>query len=131
MEKTIWICSLSGPIEKSKTCDERSRIIQNRKWLGLSVIAFALVVAGAVVQAQQPEKIRRIGFLSTGVPGSSRGIEPFKRELRQLGYIEGKNIAFEYRYADGKPARLTALADELVRLNIDVIVAGGGGDAGD
>jgi hypothetical protein len=96
MEKTIWICSLSGPIEKSKTCDERSRIIQNRKWLGLSVIAFALVVAGAVVQAQQPEKIRRIGFLSTGVPGSSRGIEPFKRELRQLGYIEGKNIAFEY-----------------------------------
>jgi hypothetical protein len=57
MEKTIWIGSLSGLNLKSKTCPEQGRRIQNPKWLGLSVIAFVLVVAGAVAQAQQPGKV--------------------------------------------------------------------------
>jgi putative tryptophan/tyrosine transport system substrate-binding protein len=51
-----------------------------------------------------------------------------RRELAALGYVEGKNIAYEYRYAEDKPERSPALADELVRLKVDVIVAGGGGD---
>ena len=80
------------------------------------------------VEAQQPTKISRIGFLTGGFPGSARGIEPFQRELRELGYVEGQNITFEYRYAEGKLDRSPALADELVRLKVDVIVAGGTGD---
>ena len=53
--------------------------------------------------------------------------ELFRREFRELGYVEGKNIAFEYRYADDKLDRLPALADELVRLKVDVLVAPGDG----
>jgi putative ABC transport system substrate-binding protein len=98
-----------------------------RKVSGLALGALLFVLCSSA-EAQQPEKIRRIGFLSGGFPGSSRGNEPFKRELRQLGYIEGKNIAFEYRYAENKPDRYPTAADELVRLNVDVIVAGGGSD---
>ena len=78
--------------------------------------------------AQQPTKIHRIGFLSGGFPGSTIGIEAVRRELRELGYVEGKNIAFEYRYAEDKPERSPALAGELVRLKVDAIVASGGND---
>ena len=62
---------------------------------------------------------------SEPVPLQPRGHELFRRELRELGYVEGKNIAFEYRYADNKLDRLPALADELVRLKVDVLVTPG------
>jgi ABC-type uncharacterized transport system substrate-binding protein len=74
-------------------------------------------------QAQQQAKVAKIGWL--GVRSASRqapGAEVFRREFRALGYIEGKNIAFEYRDAEGKPDRLPTVADELVRLKVDVIV---------
>jgi len=120
---------------KSKTCpfdilragSERSRRIQNLKWLGLSVIAFVLVVTGVVATAQQPKKVQRIGFLATS-PGSalSARMEAFRQGLRELGYVEGKNIVIEERYAEGKLDRVSELAAELVRLKVDVIVTGGG-----
>jgi putative ABC transport system substrate-binding protein len=101
--------------------------IQNRQSLGLSIIAFVLVVMGAVAQAQQPKKVYRIGYLSQFEPAreSSRS-EAIRVALRELGYVEGQNIAMEYRYAEGKPDRFPDLAAELVRLKVDIIVAAGG-----
>ena len=98
--------------------------IGNLKWLGLSVIAFVLVVAGAA--AQQPTKIPRIGFLGAVSPSTiSDRIEAFRQGLRELGYIDGKTIVIEWRSAEGKLDRLPALAAELVRLKVEVIVTAG------
>jgi putative tryptophan/tyrosine transport system substrate-binding protein len=76
------------------------------------------------VEAQQPVKVAKIGFLEVR-SASASGNELFWREFRKLGYAEGKNIAFESRYADDKLDRLPALADELVRLKVDVILTPG------
>jgi putative tryptophan/tyrosine transport system substrate-binding protein len=104
----------------------RKSKIQNLKWLGLSVIAFVLVVTGAVAQAQQPKKVPRIGYLGNPSPSaSSAHIEAFRQGLRELGYVEGKNIVIEWRHHEGKLDRLPALAAELVRLKVDVIVTAG------
>ena len=71
-------------------------------------------------------KSRRIGFLKCALPSAqSARIEAFRQGLRELGYVEGKNIVIEWRYADGKFDRLPALAAELVRLKVDVIVTAG------
>ena len=111
---------------KSKTCAEQRRSIQNLKWLGLSIIAFMLVVAGAVAQAQQTAKLFRIGFLdSSTASGSAVLVEAFRQEMRKLGWIEGKNITIEYRFAEQKNERLSELAADLVRLQIDLIVVAG------
>ena len=76
--------------------------------------------------AQQPKKVPRIGFLSASSPSVvATRIEAFRQGLRELGYVEGKNIVIEYRYAEGKLDRLPALAAELVRLKVDVIVTAG------
>ena len=89
--------------------DNRKSAIQNPKWLGLWVIAFGLVMTGAVAQAQQPTKIPRIGYLDGASPSAnSNRIEAFRRGLRELGYIEGKNIIIEWRWADGKLDRCLA-----------------------
>jgi putative tryptophan/tyrosine transport system substrate-binding protein len=78
-------------------------------------------------QAQQPKKVPRIGYLSSGNPTiESTRAEPIRLALRELGYIEGQNIAIEYRYAEGKRDRLPELAAELVRLKVDIILAAGG-----
>jgi putative tryptophan/tyrosine transport system substrate-binding protein len=77
-------------------------------------------------EAQQPTKVPRIGFLSTAAHSSlSFRLEAFRQGLRELGFIEGKNIAIEYRSAEGKPDRLPELAAELVRLKVDCIVTAG------
>jgi len=78
------------------------------------------------VEAQQPTKIPRIGYLG-GVPPSANEarIEAFGQGLRELGYVEGKNIVIEWRSSEGKTDRLPGLAAELVRLKVDVIVTGG------
>ena len=84
---------------------------------------FALCVPA---QAQQQAKIYKIGWLGSRPAVredvAARGSEIIRRELGALGYIEGKNLAFEYRSAEGEPNRLPALADELVRLKVDVLV---------
>ena len=100
--------------------------IQNRKWVGLSVIAFVLVIGGAVAQAQQPAKIPRIGFLSASSAAAlSARTEALRQGLRELGYAEGKNIVIERRHGEGKLDRLPELAAELVGLNVDVLVTSG------
>jgi putative ABC transport system substrate-binding protein len=79
-----------------------------------------------LAEAQQPKKVPLIGFLGV-VPASAAGgrIEAFRQGMRELGYVEGKNIVIEYRHAEGKLERMPALAAELVRLKVDVIVAAG------
>jgi len=77
-----------------------------------------------VAEAQQPTKIPRIGYLSgTSSSFSSARVDALRQGLNELGYFEGKNIVIEYRFADGKPDRLPALAKELVGLKLDVVVA--------
>ena len=106
--------------------DNLKSAIQNRKWLGLSVIAFMLVVAGAVALAQQPKKVPRIGYLAaTSLSINPARIDAFRQGLRELGYVEGKNIVIEWQWAEGRSDRLPVLAAELVRLKVDVIVSGG------
>ena len=116
-------------IWSSLSCsDNRKSAIQNPKWLGLSVIACVLVVVGAAAQAQQAGKIFRLGFLDGGTAaGSAVLVKAFLQELTKLGWIEGKNIAFEYRFAEQKRERLPDLAADLVRLKVDLIVVGGTG----
>jgi putative ABC transport system substrate-binding protein len=109
---------------KSKTCTERHRSIQNRKWAGLFAIVVALTVCGARAEAQQPKKIPRIGFVSSG--SASVRINALRQGLREFGWIEGKNIAIEQRQAEGNLDRIPTLAAELVRLKVDIIVWSGG-----
>jgi ABC-type uncharacterized transport system substrate-binding protein len=92
----------------------------------LSLLAASVLICFQLAEAQQAEKVPRIGYLSQLDPaGESTRSEPFRLALRELGYIEGQNIATEYRYAEGKLDRLPELAAELVRLKVDVIVTGG------
>jgi putative tryptophan/tyrosine transport system substrate-binding protein len=92
--------------------------------LSLCVLLFALCVPA---DAQQPKKVHRIGYLApTDQATESSRSEPFRQALRELGYLEGQNIAIEYRYAEGKADRFPELAAELVRLKVDIIVVGGG-----
>ena len=77
-------------------------------------------------QAQQPPKSPRIGFLTAGSPSTiAARIDALREGLRELGYVEEKNILIEWRFAEGNPDRLPALMTELVRLNVDVIVSAG------
>src|SRR5215469_11247921 len=87
------------------------------------LFAGALLAVAVTAEAQQTKKVFRLGYLSSAVTDSAR-VEAFRRGLRELGYVEGKNIAIEYRYAEGKPDRPAALAAELVRLKVDIIVTG-------
>ena len=109
---------------KSKTCAELSRRIENLKLAGLlAVVVFA--VCGPVVEAQQPGgKIPRIGYVSAGGDPDNPGslVEAFRQGLRDLGYIEEKNISVEFRYAAGKADRVLSLVAELVQLKVDVLV---------
>jgi putative ABC transport system substrate-binding protein len=90
----------------------------------LWLLATLLLANDQFAEAQQSAKLNRIGMLIAGSASSaSGGGELLKPELRALGYVEGKNIAFDYRHAEGKPDRLPGLADDLVRLQPDVLVA--------
>jgi putative ABC transport system substrate-binding protein len=104
--------------------DKLPRRIRNPKYL--VVICALLLALGFPAAAQQPAKIPRIGFLSSLSPAVvSDRMEAFRHGLRELGYVEGKNIVIDGRYAEGKTERLPELAAELVRLKVDVIVTGG------
>ena len=95
---------------------------------GLSSIRIAVTLLTVVViaEAQQPAKVPRIGFVSAGGDPNNPGpqIEGFRQGFRDLGYIEGKNILFEYRYIEGKSDRTPSLVGELVQLKVDVLVLG-------
>ena len=92
-------------------------------WLALGAMLFALCMPA---EAQQPTKIPRIGYLSGSSPSTSPARrKAFQQGLRELGYVEGKNIIIEWRFAEEKFDRLPALAAELVRLKVDIIVTAG------
>jgi putative tryptophan/tyrosine transport system substrate-binding protein len=94
--------------------------------IGLLTIFVTLAACGAVVQAQQPTKLPRIGYLTaSSLSAQSARIEAFRQGLRELGYVEGKNIVIELRFGEGKSERASALAAELVRLKVDILVSAG------
>jgi len=101
-------------------------VISRRRFLTAGAIALAPIGAAAHAQqykAQQAGKVYRIGYLSTVNPRSAAFFQAFEQRLRELGYIEGQNLAIEYRNAEGQLDRLPGLAAELVRLNVNVIVS--------
>jgi putative ABC transport system substrate-binding protein len=90
------------------------------------LVAVVLLAVAVIAEAQKPARISRIGFLiAASASFYSTRVEAFRQRLRDLGYVEGKNILIEYRYAEGKLERLPDLAAEVVRLRVDVIVTGG------
>ena len=94
----------------------------------LSIFIFVTVILASVLfaHAQQPAKIPRIGYLTaSSLSANPTRVEAVLQGLRELGYIEGKNIVIEWRYAEGKLDRLPTLAAELVRLKVDIIVTAG------
>ena len=92
----------------------------------LGALASGLLAAPLAAQAQPPGKVYRIGMLERTSPATNAAnFEAFRRGLRELGYVEGKNLVIEYRSADGRDERFAGLATELVRLNVDLILTRG------
>src|SRR6267142_892864 len=114
--KQIWIDCFARTNPKSALRNLKSAIL-------VGVMLFALC---SFAEAQQQGKILRIGFLDNSTASSTAVLlEVFRQELRKFGWIEGKNIAIEYRFAEQKLERLPELAAELVRLKVDLIVTSG------
>jgi putative ABC transport system substrate-binding protein len=102
----------------------------NRRRATLAVLCASIGCAITSARAQQPARVYRIGYLSTPTRASvAPGVEAFLRKLRDLGWVEGQNLIIEYRWAEGDIDRLPALADELVRRRVDLIVAPAGSAA--
>ena len=99
------------------------------KWLRaiplIVIVVLAILVAPLAAEAQQQGKVPRIGILTPASEASTPLWEAFRQGLRELGYVEGKNIVLEYRFAAGQNERLPALAAELVRLKVDLLVTDG------
>jgi putative tryptophan/tyrosine transport system substrate-binding protein len=95
-------------------------MIGRRAFLGMLPLAFLAAPLGA--RAQEAGRLARIGVLFGGSPPDPF-VEAFKQGLRELGYVEGRHVSIEYRFAEGRSDRLPDLAAELVRLKVDVIVA--------
>ena len=116
-----------------KTLLHRSYVYQpdrsnssNHTFLGVFAIALVITFDLTLAIAQQPGKIARVGLLAGTIPAAvAARVEAFRQGLRELGYVEGKNIAVDYRYAEGEAQRERELATELVRRKLDVIVAAG------
>src|ERR687892_1846122 len=85
------------------------------------LVVVAVLGVGVIAEAQQPKNVPRIGYLRAEKPPEV-DIEGFRQGLREHGYVEGKNIVVEYRWADGNEDRLRSLVDELIRLKVDLIV---------
>ena len=97
--------------------------IENLKWVGIVAIVVAFTMCGARAEAQQTGKVLRIGFLDgSTASGMAVLIDAFRQEMSKLGWIEGKNITIEDRFAEQKSERIPDLAADLVRLKVDLIV---------
>jgi hypothetical protein len=137
------VISWESRAQRAKGIAHSAETKRGRKLMSRNGIAFApsairfavsLVLVGAIlfalcvsVDAQQPKKVFRIGYLSSADPArDSARYEAIRLALRERGYIEGHNIASEYRYAEGKLDRFSELAAELVRLKVDIIVVAAG-----
>ncbi len=90
-----------------------------------AIFAFAICTLSLSGQAQPAPKIVRIGVFAGGGSGFHAGFEPFRQRLRELGYVEGRNLLLDVRNAEGRPERYSMLAAELIRGNVDVIVVQG------
>src|SRR5439155_7275081 len=111
--KSVRIESHCRKILKSALRDHKSAML-------LGALLFALCLPA---EAQQPTKVSRIGFLDASTAsGSAVLVKSFLQELSKLGWIEGKNITIEYRFAEQKSERLPELAADLVRLKVDLIL---------
>ena len=113
--KQFWILDFGFSIGRAKS----------KKDFPIAICGLFLFLA-SVLEAQQSEKIPRIGFIDSGSasdPMNALGVEALRQGLRELGYVEGKNINIDYRYDEGKPGRLQQLAEELVRLKVDILLA--------
>ena len=93
-----------------------------KRFFGFTLSAMLFALSFSAEAQQSSGKVPRIGYLSPGVPSDSYSREEFQQGLRGLGYVVGKNILIEYRYSEGKVERLPELAEELVRLKVDVFV---------
>jgi len=113
--------ALLDPGPASAGLDDAGGITRRQVVVGLGL---ALIAAPRAAEAQPAGKVYRIGYLETGLV-RSRQWEAFRERLRELGYVEGKTVAFETRWADGQIDRLPGLAAELVRLKVDVVVTAG------
>src|SRR6266568_6725822 len=98
-------------------------LLERRTFMAL--VSGGLLVAPLAAEAQQAAKIARIGYLALNSGANPHLREAFRQGLRDLGYVEGRNVVIEYRSAEGKFERLPALAAELVALKVDVLVASG------
>src|SRR5215831_18824024 len=99
------------------------RLTMKRAAVGSIAVALMLLAVAIIAEAQQPGKVFRIGFLDgSTASGSAVLVEAFRQEMSKLGWIEGKNITIEYRFAEQKNERLPELVADLVRLKVDVIV---------
>src|SRR5687767_10498387 len=91
------------------------------------LLTTVLLITGLAAQAQQPKKLTRIGYISSRDPShESARAEGIRLALRELGYIEGQNIDFQYRYSEGNTARASELVTDLVRLKVDIMIIAGG-----
>jgi len=113
----MTVCSEQKAVSSKNPGNPRAQKVIR---LALSAMLLALSFP---TEAQQPTKVARIGYLALG--SRSSGTEAFLQGLKDLGYVEGQNIAVEYGFAEGKEEQLTDLAAELVSLKVDVIVVGG------
>ena len=100
------------------------------KQAGMTIKTFVVFLVGLafglvdVAETQQPKRVPRIAYVSSGDPSTESRLAAFRRGLRELGYIEGKNIQLEYRYVEGKVNQAQSLVTELVQLKVDVLVVG-------
>src|SRR3989454_421919 len=101
----------------------RHNPVSDRRRTLLRAVLGAVALAPLVSWAQEQSKVWRIGFLAADA-SSTRVYDGFQQGMRELGYIQGKNCSITWRFADGRYERLPSLAAELVRLNVDIMVAG-------
>jgi hypothetical protein len=116
MNEKSWLRLLKSPSGNLKS--KSGPADQNLKWVGLVALGVTFVLCGALAEAQEQAKIPKIGYLAAGSASVSSGLELFRPEFSKLGYVEGKNIAFESRYADNKLDGLPALAMDPTKSNL-------------
>jgi putative ABC transport system substrate-binding protein len=113
-------------MKRGKRREARGEKKNMKKRITLWVLATLFLTNVSLADAQQTGKVPRIGFLDNSTAAGSAGLlEVFRQELRKLGWIEGKNITIEYRFAEQRNERLAGLAADLVRLKVDLIVTSG------
>ena len=112
---------------KQRAAKNRNKNKHMIKQIPICLLLSVCLITALPAHAQQPKKVPRIGYLAPrNQAAESTRSQAIRLALRELGYIDGQNVAFEYRYGEGKRDRYPVLATELVRLKVDIIVVSGG-----